>query len=465
MAKTDLTAKVGPCSVSLGLDRRKKYADGYRLAMKYVINQKTMYYPLNWRADDEEFKRICETSQTRGRMSETKRSAAKLHEEWKSTFDAYKKRLEELAQATTLTLDAIKIDLEGKSDSANFIQVWREVIAFKRHGTAQVYETSLKSFMKGFSEKDGFSVTKETIHDWVQRLTDEGKSKATIGIYLRACRVVINECIRRGFIQKKNYPFSESKTDLVSIPRGKSRKEDSLSVEQWTQLYNIFIKKEYPEWSMEYTNSVNLSLGLFLFMYLGNGLNLADMARLTYNNHYVKTHKKSLQFFRQKTRDRTDNESEVIIPITEPLGRILNELGAEFELDGRVFPFLLKDAVTEKEIARRVQQENQDIKKRVRKLVAVLGWTEQPSPTWCRHSFASNLIHQNVPKEYVAEAMGHSAGESVTLGYVARFPLEKQMEYNSLLLNTQTEADKMQAILSSLNKEQVEMMKKLLLNK
>ena len=467
MAKQEISAKVGSCSVSLGLDRRKKYADGYRLAMKYVINQKILYYPLSWRADDSDFNRVLETSRTKGKMSATKISDANLHKEWQSTFDAYKKRLEALAQTTTLTLDIIKIDLTGKSDNTNFIQVWRDVIASKNYGTAQSYEIALKSFMKGFSETDGFSVTKDTIHEWVQRMTDEGKSKATIGIYLRSCRVVVNECIRRGYMQQMNYPFSEkNNSDMVSIPKGKSRKEDSLSVEQWTQLYNIFTTKDYPEgWDEEYRDNVNVSLGLFLFMYLGNGMNLADLARLTYNDHYIRSKKKSLMFHRQKTKDRTDNDSEVILPITEPLKVIMDELAADYEPGCRLFPSILKDETTDDKIARRVQQENQNIKKHIRKLTASLGWTEHPSPTWCRHSFATNLLHQEVPKEYISEAMGHSVGKSVTLGYVSKYPYEKQLQYNSKLLNLQTEEDRMASMLAGLTKEQIEIMKKILINK
>ncbi len=461
----DLTAKVGSCSVSLGLDRRKKYADGFRVCMKYVINGKTYYHPFSERVTDDDFERILLTS-NQGRPSKTKRTDANIKEQWKNTFDDYKKRLEQLGRTTTLTLDAIRIDLTGHTDNTSFIHVWREVIASKSYGTAQAYEIALKSFMKSFSESDGFGVTKETIHGWVQRMTDEGKSKATIGIYLRTCRVVVNECIRRGYIQAKNYPFSEKSGDMVSIPRGKSRKEDSLSVEQWTQLYNIFIKKNYPaDWSKEYAESVHVGLGMFLFMYLGNGMNLADLARLTYNSHYQRTRKKSLQFFRQKTRDRTDDESEVIIPITKPLKRIMDELAAKYEPDGLVFPFLLQDAVSDKDIARRIQQENQNCKKHIRKLAQSLGWTEQPSPTWCRHSFASNLIHLSVPREYVSDAMGHSAGKSVTMGYVAKFPLEKQLEYNNKLLKLQSDEDSVAALVAGLSDEQRELMIKMLTKK
>lgn len=55
-------------------------------------------------------------------------------------------------------------------------------------------------------------------------------------------------------------------------------------------------------------------LGLFLFMYLGDGQNLADTLRLTYDELYYATHGKQLRFLRHKTRERNESASEVIFP-------------------------------------------------------------------------------------------------------------------------------------------------------
>ena len=468
MAKGIFTAKVGNCSVSLGLDRRKLYADGYKVSMKYVIGGRTLYYPLSWRVSDEEFERISSTSRTRGKISKSRESDASINKKWTEAFASYKERLQSLAETTTLSLDIIRANLTGISKDTDFLSVWQDVIKSKSHGTGASYEIAMKSFMKvtGFSESDGFNVTKDTIHKWVQGMTDGGKAKATIGIYLRSCRVVVNECIRRGYLLQANYPFSEKDISKVSIPRGKDRKQECLSVEQMTQLYKVFRNKDYPEeWTDEYKKDTHTYLGIFLSMYLMNGMNLADLARLTYNKHYAQSGKRSLQFFRQKTKDRTNDSSEVMVPIIEPLRAILCELAAEFEPDGLLFPYLLKEATTDDEKARRVQQENQNCKKHVRKLTASLGWSEQPSPTWCRHSFATNLQHQGVPMKYISDAMGHSIGGSVTMRYINDYPLEKQVEYNNKLLNLKSDSEKLSDIVGSLSDEERETLIKLLLKK
>ena len=465
MAKSTLSAKISNCTISLGLDKRHPKGNLYPVCIRYSFNGNFMYHPIGDQCSEKEFQQIMETEITRGRSSESKKSNANLKKKWEDAFEIYRGRLEKLAATSFLSPETVRISLTGKSSSLSFLSVWQEIINDRKAGTAASYEGAKKSFVKytGFSEADGFMVTKDIIHKWVQAMTDESKSKATIGIYLRSCRVVIKECISRGFISQSEYPFSDRDTEKVSIPKGKSRRQECLSVEQMTELYQIFAKKDYPEsWGEEYNKGLHVSLGLFLFQYLGNGMNMADVARITYNTHYVQNKGKSLLFNRTKTKDRTDDDSEVIVPVIPALKKIIDEIAEPYEKDERLFPYILKGATKESDCKVRIAQENQNIRKRMAKLTKHLGWNVSPSPTWCRHSFATNLAHQGVPMQYISDAMGHRVGKSVTMSYINMYPHEKQMEYNSLLLklpsnkkpksdldsilNSLTEADKRKLI-------------------
>lgn len=111
------------------------------------------------------------------------------------------------------------------------------------------------------------------------------------------------------------YPFSNRKAlGLVNIPKGATRKDRFLNVEQMTELYYIFRDHNYPDaWGKVYTEKAHQSLGLFLVQYLCNGFNLADAAQLTYNNFYFQSQGKAFLFNRKKTAGRSENGAEVII--------------------------------------------------------------------------------------------------------------------------------------------------------
>ena len=94
-----------------------------------------------------------------------------------------------------------------------------------------------------------------------------------------------------------------------------------------------------------------------------------------------------------------------MIPIIPPLQTILDQIAAPPIKGSLVFPGIYGDALTPIEKRKRVAMENQNIKKRVRRLVKSMGWEVQPSCTWCRHSFATNLTHADVPHNYISESM------------------------------------------------------------
>ena len=136
--------------------------------------------------------------------------------------------------------------LTGKNEEDSFLLVWEDIINNRSVGTADSYTTAKKSFIKYVGVISGFNVSKSTIEKGIKGMENDGFTKTTIGIYLRACRVVWNECTQRGFLSKKEYPFGKDKS-LITIPVGSTRKKEYLNVEQMTESYQVFINKKYPE--------------------------------------------------------------------------------------------------------------------------------------------------------------------------------------------------------------------------
>ena len=477
------TARYGGCTYSLILDKRhpKKDKKTFPVAMRYTIDRRSWYNYVAGEFTEEDFDRICLLSARAVRSDLYDKKV-----EFDTIFENQIAMIERLGN--NLTLERIKSTVTGVdvTKDSSFIGVWEDVIYHLVHDnegerctTGYSYQNSLNSFKKILWNKPivGFKIGKEEIEYWSNGMKYGVKDEngnlvgaiadATRGIHLRNCRAIWNECVSRGFLTNQEYPFSNiRKKKLVSIPVGDTRKERYLCVEQMTELYNVFINKNYPTtWKKGYAERAHYSLGLFLVQYLCNGFNLADAGELIYDQYYFNTERRAFRFKRIKTTNRTEGGSEVIIPIIKPLQNILDEIAAEPILNTRVFPDILQGAMLKADKRKRTAQENSNIQDRVIKICQdVLHWEVRPSGTWCRHSYGTNLMHAHVEEKYVSESMGHSVNKSITDRYIAQYPLETQLEYNSKLLDLEpkvTEED----VKNMTEEQKTEMLLKLLAKK
>lgn len=466
------SAQLGDIFLAITLDTRVgiKSSCGlvYPIAIRIYDRKSISYFRVAERFSIEQYCQILKAT-GRGRTNESdfyKERPFDVKARLLHIFDSYISRLNEYNSRIPLTRASILQLLSGKETKKSFYQFWTDVASSKSFGTAESYSSSMKSFKNAIGDINGFNVPSDAIKRWVEAMSKEGKSKTTIGIYLRACRVIWKAAQKKGYISKSFYPFGNESDDGVIIPRGATRKSEYLNVAQMTELYDLFTKKEYPStrgWGPDYTNRVHVSLGLFLIQYLCNGFNLADAAQLTYDDYYYLSGGKAFRFFRKKTKERNAESSEVIIPITEELQFILEDLAAKPEKGQLVFPFIVGDAGTPEQKRDRVKLWNSNVQDRLYKLTKELGWNISPSGTWARHSFASNLSQAGVPHEYISESMGHStASQDVTSLYIAKYPLEKQFEYNRLLLDRPKSLDTLMSSISKLSADDLEMLRKLL---
>lgn len=458
-SKTSINCnKVGNCSLTLVLDKRtNKVTSEYQMAVCFTIDRKRYYHKLVDMPYQTErfFNSVCSVSSSRSALMDT-------YKEWQAVLEEYREKVVKLSKSRELSLNLIKTMLSGvefkEEHGVSFIGVWESIIAKckedNRVGTAENYQWALNSFLRIVGEVEGFKVTKDTVIKWSDgmkngvRREDKQVGKiadATRGMYLRTCRVVWNECIKRGFMSADSYPFSNKDNDLVAIPKGKRRQQSYLTIDEMTELYKVFVEKRYPgSWAKDYKERAHQSLGLFLAQYLCNGFNLADEGRLQYNRTYFAEGGRAFEFMRKKTSARSNGMSVVIVPIIPPLQTILDEIGAKPKKGAYVFPQIYNGV--EDEVIRRklTVQENSNIKDRVIRICKeVLGWDKEPSGTWARHSFATNLKQLGVEELYISESMGHSLANNVTAGYQDMYPLDVRFNYNSKLFNLEerTEID------------------------
>ena len=456
-AKMNISSnKIGNCFISITLDKRSnRKSDEYPLSVCFNLRennkQKRYYHHIGEYYTEKYFNDVVSTTASRSsRLSVRKR--------WEAMLEEYREKIIKLSKNhPVLSIELVKNCINGqvsKGDAEiSFLKVWKQVIASRREegraGTAQSYQCALRSFLLIVGEVPGFAIDKTIIAKWDKGMREGVQSNgktvgkiadATRGIYLRSCRVIWNECKRQGFLSEVEYPFSNKDNSLVSIPKGKRRQKSYLSVAEMTELYKVFIEKRYPEdrWTDEYIRKVHYSLGLFLAQYLCNGFNLADQARLRYNQTYWQEGGRAFEFQRKKTAARSGDNSTVIVPIIEPLKAILDEIAAPPTKNGYVFPQIFRGVTDEEERRKLTLKEHSNMKDRVRRVCKeVLRWDKElVSSTWARHSFATNLKLAGVEEEYIAESMGHSHGNDVTAGYQDVYPLEVRVRNNLKLLKT-----------------------------
>ena len=434
--------------MALTLDTTHKSTSGqYHLCLRFSMNGKRYHYRLGEKYSSSEFDVICKAD-GRGRGGNINPSYTK-RQELSALYNKYENLIMDVSDRGKLKSVAnIEILLTGQADKRlkidnpvkeTFLSVWRDVIASKKASTADSYNNAINCFIesKVYDEADGFAVDTLTVQKWVQYMNNAGYKSSTIGIYLRALRVVFNTCIRKGYLREADYPFSAKDPDKVTIPVGSSRKTAVLSIAEMTRLYEFFLEGELPS-SSRNKEAKNMALGLFLCQYLCNGCNLYDLALLRYDDYYEVSEEKAFRFFRHKTAEHAEAGSEVIVPIIPPLKVILDKIAAPVVHGQLVFPYILGEDMDpeSKRAVNKIHQENKNIAKRMKVIAPLVGIKDEPTSTYARHSFATNLSQQGVPLDYVSFAMGHSNGNrgQITKRYISPYPIYKQMEYNSKLL-------------------------------
>ena len=95
------------------------------------------------------------------------------------------------------------------------------------------------------------------------------------------------------------------------------------------------------------------------------------------------------------------------------------------------------------------------------------GMEERPTPTWCRHSYATNLRDAGVSTEYISTMMGHTmtSGSATTLNYLSRYNMATMVTNNSKLLSTKDKSQKKAELverLMEMDQEKLEAMLKLM---
>lgn len=304
-------------------------------------------------------------------------------------------QFENLYLTNTEAADSIK---------AGFKRHIEELKHQKRIGSAVSYETALNSiegFKSGLKYAD---ITVTFLKRYEAAMLEAGKTKATIGIYLRSLRTIMN----RADIDRKLYPFGTGK-NKYSIPIGRNIKK-ALTLDEISKIYN---------YEAEAGTTKAMAKDYWVFIYLCNGLNVKDLCLLKWKN----IEGDILRYERAKT-SRSKKDAEMIVVSLKPEAKaILSRWGLpSVNSDTYVFPHLNKSMTAERE--REIyQQLTKTINKYMKLIAAELGIKKEVTTYFARHSFATVLRNSGASMEFISSALGHSDMKT-TKNYLAGFEQE-----------------------------------------
>jgi integrase/recombinase XerD len=281
-------------------------------------------------------------------------------------------------------------------------------------GTAISYRStmnSLHAFKKGVKVND---VNVVFLTDYERHLRHRGLSPSTIGIYMRQLRRIVNVAIKDGLLAPEKYPFKN-----FAIPASRNIKK-ALNEHQIVALLNYQTED----------NNKRKALDFWLFSYVCNGMNIADICLLQKDQF----HGDFFHYFRAKTKNTKKKDLRPIkVPLTD-FSRNIMMRWRGVDGGGRfVFP-VLREGLTAKQVKYKVQDFIYFINKNM-KLVAIDTGIDCKIGTYvARHTHSTVLKRKGVPTEFIKENLGHSS-LLTTENYLDDFEDHVKIEYNKLLLD------------------------------
>ena len=396
-------------TICLWLDTRRERADGRcPLKVRVTYNRKQVYYPTGKHFTPKEWEVLPRTRT---------RSAVDMRRDVENSYNHIRKIVEELAMLGYFSIDTLNARLRG-AVATTVNEAFRakiEELERKGHiGNMDNYKCVLNCIERFAGSYIPFNaVTTAWVERYAEHLRREGKAQATIAIRLRTLRAILNNAVSLGIIRPVDYPFGRGKYEIRT---GEGRKM-ALTIEQIGQI-------------ARYTDDVHPAhlryRDYWMFLYLCNGINVADFIQLRYSDIIGG----DIYFKRQKTLNTSRTLKDIRVFITQPMRDIIERWGNPQHPDNYIFPHLTGDE-TPLLIRRKTQYLLRHINRAMAHIAEQLGIPHISTYT-ARHSFATVLKRSGANIAYISESLGHSS-QRTTENYLASFEREER-ERNAELL-------------------------------
>jgi integrase len=281
-------------------------------------------------------------------------------------------------------------------------------------GTAISYNSTRNSLADYRKELKISDLTTNFLREYERFMQLKGLSSSTIGIYMRQLRRIVNVAISKGLLSAAKYPFKG-----YTIPSSRNIKK-ALNENQVIALLSY------------HTDDLDKrrALDFWLFSYVCNGMNMADICLLTKD----RVDREFFHYFRAKTKNTKKRDLRPIkVPLIELSRQVMRRWGVNDLSNPYVFP-ILDEGLKPRQIKYKIQDFTYFVNTHMKLVAADVGITGNIGTYVARHTHCTILRRKGVPTEFIKENLGHSS-VLTTENYLGDFSDEAKVEYAALLTN------------------------------
>lgn len=399
------------------LDTRRARKDkSYPVKLRVTFRRKRQYYNIGIFMTEADFTE----AQSFSPKTEAKKARKDYLKEYQQKFVQREIRANDVInELPVFTFEAFKKKYFDETDYTDLFSMLRQRIREMEEAGRPGMASSLQSTLKSWENFTGKSrlpfeqITKRMLEEYEAHMLKAKKKPATIGIYLRNIRIMFNLAIAADSLKSEQYPFRS-----YEIPEGDSFKR-ALSKADILKIHSYVPLEGSPE---------HFYRDLWMFSYLCNGMNLADVAALQYKN--LQTGK--LVFKRQKTK-RQRKERYIIVEFTPEIEAIIKRWGRQpAKPDAHIFDIVKRGSTPLRQLAA-VKQTTKLMNKYIQRVAGAVGIKGKITSYSARHSFASVLKLSGESTVFIQEALGHKDLKT-TETYLSAFDSEQRRKAQNKLL-------------------------------
>lgn len=302
-------------------------------------------------------------------------------------------------------INAVEKPTSNKTVKVFFEEIIKRMKLEKRIGNAKAYKDTLGSMMRFAKNLDipFYDIDLPWLKQYETWMRSNNYQENSMGFHFRALRAAFNKAIDENVIKRDHYPFNRFKVSRFS----KTTQKRAISKTEIIKIIELDMNTITPY----FTPYLQLSKDLFLFSYLGCGINFTDIANLKYANLIDNR----IYFMRQKTGKQINFS---LLPLASEI--IEHYKSGNPSNNDYIFPILNKNLQTPQQKYDRIHKVAGKVNTILKKVGNQIKLKIPLTTYVARHSFATVLKRSGVNTAIISESLGHSS-EKITQIYLDSF--------------------------------------------